>query len=521
MRDRLRKLRLGHFTRRRLAAALAGTAVLALGVAAPAAPAFATQPVARTAPHTALPVFNVKNYGAAGNGTHNDTPAINKAVAAAHAASGGGIVEVPKGTYLSANSIHLLSNVTMQLDAGSTILGSGAKTYDAPEPNPNDKYQDFGHSHFHDAMLWGDHLTNVGFTGSGTIDGGGHLIPGTPVTGQADKIISLTRCDGLTLSGITLRRGGHFAALVNGCTNVVSDHLTIATTGNRDGWNVISTTHVTITAIKIASNDDALVFKSDWALGQTLPSGHVSVDGAVLSAQCCNALMFGSETCGPFTDYTFDHIAITGAGKSGLGMVSMDGADISDVHYSDVTMSGVSSPIMEKIGNRLRCGGSPSPGHISNVTYTNVTGTGAASPQYSPTLWGLDSAHRVTGVTFDGVNLTLPGGSGAVGTGVPSNSSDYNPAGIGPRPAYGWYLHNVDGVQFTASSVRLAADDARPAVIANAAGTVDFTGFTAQRGSKSPFDIGFQSVSGYCVATSQTTTGGVLRVSKTGSASTC
>jgi polygalacturonase len=527
MRNRLSSHRLSRLGSKRLGAALACAAALALGLAAPAAPASAapasatsTAPAAAKAKapaHAALPVFNVKSYGAVGNGTHNDTPAINKAIAAANAASGGGIVEVPSGTYLSANSIHLLSNVTIQLDMGSAIVGSGAKTYDAPEPNSNDKYQDYGHSHIHDAMIWGDRLTNVGFTGSGTIDGGGHLISGTPSTGQADKIISLTRCNGLTLSGVTLRRGGHFAALINGCTNVVSDHLTIATTGNRDGWNIISTTNVTITNIKVASNDDALVFKSDWALGATLPNGHVSVNGAVLSSQCCNALMFGSETCGPFTDYTFDHITITGAGKSGLGMVSMDGANISDVHYSDVTMSGVSSPIMEKIGNRLRCGGSPTPGHISNITFTNVTGTGATSPQYSPTLWGLDATHRVTSVTFNGVNLTLPGGSGAVSTGVPSNNSDYNPNSIGKRPAYGWYLHEVDGIQFTNSSVRLAADDARPAVIANASGTVGFTGFTAQHGSGSPFDIGFQSVSGYCVANSQTTTGGTLKRSS----STC
>jgi polygalacturonase len=516
--------------RRRLGAALACAAALALGIAAPAAPAFAAHgeatasgasTVSKTAPHAALPVFNVKSYGAVGNGTHNDTSAINKAIVAANAASGGGIVEVPSGTFLSANSIHLLSNVTIQLDAGSTILGSSAATYDAAEPNPNDKYQDYGHSHFHDAMIWGDRLTNIGFTGSGTIDGGGHLISGNPGSGQADKIISLTRCTGLTLSGITLRRGGHFGALINGCTNVVSDHLTIATTGNRDGWNIISTTNVTITNIKVASNDDALVFKSDWALGQTLPNGHVSVDGAVLSSQCCNALMFGSETCGPFTNYTFNHITITGSGKSGLGMVSMDGANISDVHYSNVTMSGVHSPIMEKIGKRLRCGGSPTPGHISNVTYTNVTGSGATSPQYSPTLWGLDTAHRITGITFNGVNLTLPGGSGPVSTGVPSDNGDYNPNSIGTRPAYGWYLHNVDGIQFTDSSVRLATDDARPAVLVNSGGTVSLTGFTVQRGSKSPFDIGFQNVSGYCVSTSKTTTGGAVKISSTGSTSSC
>ena len=89
---------------------------------------------------------------------------------------------------------------------------------------------------------------------------------------------------------------------------------------------MISAQHVKITNINVSSNDDALVFKSDWALGKTLPSGDVSVDNATLSASCCNALMFGSETCGDFTGYTFTNIDITKAGKSGLGIVSMDGA---------------------------------------------------------------------------------------------------------------------------------------------------------------------------------------------------
>ena len=60
-------------------------------------------------------------------------------------------------------------------------------------------------------MIWGDSLTNIGFTGSGTIDGKGKFATGTPKSGQADKLISLTRCTGLTLDGITLRNGGHFA----------------------------------------------------------------------------------------------------------------------------------------------------------------------------------------------------------------------------------------------------------------------------------------------------------------------
>ena len=507
-------------------ATLLGAAVMlaAAALAAAQTPASAhTTAVVHSgdASRAAVPVFNVKSYGAVGNGSTNDTPAINKAITAANAA-GGGTVEFPSGSYKSQNSIHMKSHVTLQLDAGSKILGSSAKAYDAAEPNAYDQYQDYGHSHFHDAMIWGDGLTDIGFTGSGTIDGDGNLITGNPGAGQADKIISLTRCSGLTLSGITLARGGHFAALINGCDGVVSDHLTIATSGDRDGWNIISTTHVTITNANISSNDDALVFKSDYALGAKLPSGHVSVLSAILSSKCCNALMIGSETCGNFTDYQFQGVTVTAAGKSGLGIVSMDGADVSDVHYQDVTMSGVHSPIMEKVGTRLRCGGHPTVGHISDVTYDNVTGTGVGNTAYSPTLWGASSAQEISGITFTGVHLTVPGGNGTMSTGVPSNSAtDYNPNSIGTRPAYGWYLHDVADVHFTDSSVQYAASDGRPAVIVNGSSDVGFSGLTAQASSTSPYDVGLQTVAGYCVSGGKNTSGKALRIHASGSTQVC
>ncbi|MER6942917.1 glycosyl hydrolase family 28 protein [Nonomuraea sp. NPDC000554] len=491
-------------------AALTAASLSALAIAVPATPAVAAA------------VFNVRDYGATGNGSTNDTSAINAAITAANSA-GGGTVQFPSGTYRSANSIHLKSNVTIQLDAGSTIMGSPNDTYDAPESNPNDNYQDYGHSHFHNAMIWGDRLTNIAFVGSGTIDGGGNLITGNPNSGEADKIISLTRCDGLTVNGIKLRRGGHFAMLTNACNNITSDGLRIDTASDRDGWNVISARNVTIKNADIAGNDDALVFKSDWALGQTYPNGNVTVTDSHLSAGCCNALMFGSETCGDFTGYHFERINITGANKSGLGMVSMDGTVISDVHYKDITMSNVRSAIMEKIGTRRRCGNSPGVGRIENITYENVTSTGQSSANFTATLWGeSNTANRIRNVTFTNVDLTVPGGNSCMGTGVPSNNAtDYNPNSIGTRPAYGWYIHNAHDVSFVDSSVRFVSNDCRPAVIANTGSTVTFDRFTAERGSNSPFDMGFQSISGYCVSNSQNTTGGALRTSATGSTQSC
>jgi polygalacturonase len=464
---------------------------------------------------SAAGTFNIRDYGATGNGSSNDTAAIQRAIDAA-AAAGGGTVRAPSGTYKSSNSIHLKSNITIQLDAGATIIGASGTGYDAPESNPFDQYQDYGHSHFHNAMMWGNNLTNIAFTGSGTIDGGGHLITGNPDSGQADKILSLTRCNGLTLNGVRFRRGGHFAILTNNCNNITSDALRIDTASDRDGWNVISASNVTVTNADIAGNDDALVFKSDYALGAKLPNGHVTVTDSHLSAGCCNALMFGSETCGDFSDYNFQRITITGADKSGLGMVSMDGANISDVHYRDITMTGVRSPIMQKIGTRRRCGNSPGVGHISNITYDNITGTGV-TPSFSPTLWGESGGNRISDVTFNNVNLTVPGGNGTMSTAVPSNDpNNYNPNSIGTRPAYGWYIHNANNITFTNSSVRFAANDGRPAVIANNGSNLTFDHFTVQRGSNSPYDLGFQSVTGYCVSDS-----GSPRINSSGSTASC
>lgn len=60
--------------------------------------------VACSAIYVAAETFNVKKYGARGNGKKMDSPAIQKAIDACHKA-GGGTVLVPAGTYLSATIV--------------------------------------------------------------------------------------------------------------------------------------------------------------------------------------------------------------------------------------------------------------------------------------------------------------------------------------------------------------------------------------------------------------------------------
>ncbi len=83
---------------------------------------FCINGISHAAAPSAAACFNVRDYGAVGDGTNLDSPAIDKAIAAA-ADAGGGTVLVTAGTYLS-GSIHIKSNIHLVIDAGAIILGA-------------------------------------------------------------------------------------------------------------------------------------------------------------------------------------------------------------------------------------------------------------------------------------------------------------------------------------------------------------------------------------------------------------
>ena len=105
--------------------------VVVLGLAHPSALAAAPS----ATPGRSAAVYDVRDYGAKGDGSANDTPAVNKAITAANSA-GGGTVRFPAGSYRSKNTIHMKSNVTLQVDTGATIQGSSADTSTPPRPTP-------------------------------------------------------------------------------------------------------------------------------------------------------------------------------------------------------------------------------------------------------------------------------------------------------------------------------------------------------------------------------------------------
>jgi len=178
---------------------VAGAAVFGGAASAPTG-ATATTP---NAPAPGPADLDVRQFGAKADGTTLDTPAINKAIEAAIEA-GGGTVHFPAGTYLS-YSIHLKSNVRLFLSSGSTILAAdplkeGQPGYDLAESNqPWEGYQDFGHNHWHNSLLWGEGLHNVSICGPGLIWGKGLSRgegegPVAETPGVGNKAIALKNC---------------------------------------------------------------------------------------------------------------------------------------------------------------------------------------------------------------------------------------------------------------------------------------------------------------------------------------
>src|SRR5438270_12294259 len=209
---------------------------------------------------------NVRDFGATGNGRGNDTPGINRAIQNCNAA-GGGDVLFPSGRYLAA-SIHLQSNVRLVLDKDAVITGAN-NGYDPPEPNAFEKYQDFGHSHFHNALMWGENIENFAIVG-GRINGG-YVIEGDDPKGRdvGDKVIAIKSGRNLLLDGVTHQSGGHFVYLLYDCENVTLSNIAIKK--SRDGVKSVSCRNVQMLDCSFTGcGEDTLPSKSDYALGRKI-----------------------------------------------------------------------------------------------------------------------------------------------------------------------------------------------------------------------------------------------------------
>ncbi len=410
--------------------------------------------------------FNVKDFGATGDDKTNDTPAINKAIEQC-STDGGGTVNFPAGKYVVA-SVHLKSNVCLKLDANAVIIGA-ATGYDAPEPNPYSKYQDFGHSHFHDAVMWGDGIENFAILG-GSVDGG-HTSQGDKKgAGTGNKVIAIKNARNLLFEGVTHDNGGHFVYLLNNCENITIAHDTIKK--SRDGIDLMGCRNVAVHDCHFTGcGDDTLGIKSDWGLGKKILTENVYAWDCYFESGC-NGVQFGSETAGDFHNINVWNIKIGLAMKAGIGFTSCDGGIIDGVRFDHFDIKNAANPIFMLIMDRLRTGDpDKKTGTIKNVKISNVTisdmKAGRQGPIHCATISGRPESF-LENITLENIKITYPGGEPASEADiVPPYPKDYSPNSMKLRPASGFYIRNVKNLQLHNVEINFLTPDPKPPLVAS------------------------------------------------------
>jgi polygalacturonase len=447
-------------------------------------------------------IYDIRTFGAAGDGITVDTPAINRTIEVA-AVAGGGTVRFPAGNYLC-YSIRLKSNVTLYLEHGATIIAadapsSGARGYDPAEPkNAWDAYQDFGHNHWHNSLIWGEGLGNLSILGPGLIWGRG-LSKGHgagPVAerpGVGNKAISLKNCHNVIFRDFSILKGGHFGVLATGVDNLTIDNLKIDT--DRDGIDIDSCRDVRISNCSVNSPwDDAICPKSSFALGYARATEHVTINNCYVTgiyklgtlldgtfqrfepgtkAYGTGRIKFGTESNGGFKNITISNCVFEGC--YGLALETVDGGLLEDFTITNVTMRDVSAPIFLRLGSRMRGPAGTPVGVLRRVVISNLVCSNCDST-FGSIISGI-SGHPIEDIQLNDIYIQHRGGGTSEDAAMQPLEAEEKypePNMFGRMPSHGLFLRHAKNISISNLEISSLEEDSRPALVLQDVHGADF-----------------------------------------------
>ncbi len=289
-------------------------------------------------------MFNVKDFGALGNGTMDDGPAIQNAIDRCFE-KGGGRVFLPSGHLFLAGPFDLRSNVELYVDKGAVLKASP-------------KEESFTKSAFRDnkgeGTIWigGNNLENISISGGGTIDGNG-----VSFMGEAQKdayalkpfsmvdprphLLTLVNCRNIKVNNITFRDAAYWGLHFVGCSDVLVNQVSIYNNlkvRNSDGIDLDHSKNVNISNCHIESGDDCICFKNRREYAEFGYCGDVTISNCTLKSTSC-AIKFGSENMDDIKNVLISNCVIKDSNR-GIGIQNRDEGEIKDIIVSNCIIKG-------------------------------------------------------------------------------------------------------------------------------------------------------------------------------------
>lgn len=444
-------------------------------------------------------VYNVRSFGAKGDGTTLDTAALQAAIdACTH--DGGGTVLVPAGTFVI-GTVELKSNVTLRIAAGGKLLGSAdGKQYHAVDAIPLSGDTTLNDGNW--ALLFAVDAKNITVEGPGTVDGQGFQfhspVRGTPPPSglggnKRPYHLLVYRCEGLAVRNIDLLDCAYHSIRVIQSKRVHMDGIYIhnRVNSNNDGFHFISAQYVTVTNCIVLCQDDACALFGSCKF--------VTVTNCVFSTRW-SVFRFGG---GFAENIAISNCVLYQVFGCPIKFQGNPGSRYENISFSNLVLEEVTGPIHVSIGprgSRPATPGAPptpstaydastgapagttTPAVLRNVSFSNIHGTVTTNPPQLPDTKFTSNANpgelhscitlncvggaTMENISLNDIHLTFGGGGTAEDAArrdLPQIAGEYFM--MGPMPAYGLYARNVRGLTLQNIRFQVSTPDLRPALI--------------------------------------------------------
>jgi Glycosyl hydrolases family 28 len=462
-------------------------------------------------------VFNVRDFGAKGDGKTLDTAAIQAAIDAC-TKNQGGIVLVPGGEFLI-GPIELKSNVTLHISADGKLVA----TADKDQYHPAEGIPLNGDATMQDGnvgLLYGANATNVTIEGPGTIDGQGKAVRDGGLGGiRRPHLLLFYKCTNLVIRDVYMYQSAYHAIRICNSQYICADgiRLNSRVASNNDGFHFISCSYVNITNCNFRCGDDACAlfgscqyimvsncsFSTRWSVFR-FGGGQVKniavtncimqqVLGCPIKIRCGRGSVFENMS---FSNLVFDDVSGpisigAGGGRRGTNPNPAT-ASVTDKAEAE-TKEGKADEQPERETRP--------PAVIRNVTFSNISGTVLTkqTPLDDSTMVGLNRPGEqhscivlnclkeatMENISFSDIRLMFGGGGTAEDAArreLPQIAGEYFE--LGPLPAYGLYARNMRGLSVNNVRFQTATPDLRPALILDNVTDAAISGLSAQGNSE-------------------------------------
>jgi hypothetical protein len=414
---------------------------------------------------TGVRVYNVRHYGAKGDGKALDTAAFQAAIDLCTKDKGGTVL-VPAGEFLI-GSIELKDNVTFHLAPAARLLGSGNSGH-YKEGIEEDQYVNI-------ALIYAIGAENVSIEGQGTVDGQGAAFLGRAYRDRPVLLV-VRGCKNLTIRDISLTNSAFWCTHINQCSYVAIDRVRIQSrvNVNNDGFHFENCEHVKVSNCNVACEDDACALFGG--------NRDVTVTNCTFSTRW-TVFRFG-YTVGVSENISISNCVINDTFGCPIMMEVLEGCQVENLVFSNLVMNNVTGPIYIGLGSVKDIEGpiEARPGGIArNIVFQGIRATIAPGPNLSE--YPMEFARRgeckscinltafdgqfLENITFSDIHITFPGGGSAEEAArrdVPQLSGGHYFV-FGTLPAYGMFARNVRGLTLNNVRFDLATPDLRPALV--------------------------------------------------------